>query len=52
LPPSSTSAEVGLAGFRFSRGVITLAVRWYLHYGLSHRDGEELLAERGIAVAA
>jgi transposase, IS6 family len=28
--------------------VIVLAVRWYLRYGLSHRD--ELLAERGIEV--
>jgi transposase, IS6 family len=28
--------------------VITLAVRWYLRYGLSYRDVEELLAERGI----
>jgi transposase-like protein len=26
-----------------------LAVRWYLRYGLSYRDVEELLAERGIA---
>ena len=25
-----------------------LAVRWYLRYGLSYRDVEELLAERGI----
>jgi transposase-like protein len=30
--------------------VISLAVRWYLRYGLSYRDVEELLAERGIAV--
>jgi transposase-like protein len=30
--------------------VITVAVRWYLRYGLSYRDIEELLAERGIAV--
>jgi transposase-like protein len=30
--------------------VITLAVRWYLRYGLSYRDVEELLAERGITV--
>jgi transposase-like protein len=30
--------------------VITVAVRWYLRYGLSYRDLEELLAERGIAV--
>ncbi len=38
------------AGFRFPREVISLAVRWYLRYGLSYRDVEELLAERGIAV--
>jgi hypothetical protein len=38
------------AGFRFLREVISLAVRWYLRYGLSYRDVEELLAERGITV--
>ncbi len=27
-----------------------LAVRWYLRFGLSYRDVEELLAERGIDV--
>jgi transposase-like protein len=40
----------GFAGFRFPPEVIILAVRWYLRYGLSYRDVEELLAERGIAV--
>jgi transposase-like protein len=30
--------------------VIVLAVRWYLRYGLSYRDLEELLAERGVEV--
>jgi len=30
--------------------VITVAVRWYLCYGLSYRDVEELLAERGVEV--
>jgi hypothetical protein len=30
--------------------VIALSVRWYLRYGLSYRDVEELLAERGIVV--
>jgi transposase-like protein len=30
--------------------VISVAVRWYLRYGLSYRDVEELLAERGITV--
>ena len=30
--------------------VIVLAVRWYLRFGLSFRDVEELLAERGVEV--
>jgi transposase-like protein len=38
------------AGFRFPPDVIVVVVRWYLRYGLSYRDVEELLAERGIAV--
>jgi transposase-like protein len=38
------------AGFRFPPEVITVAVRWYLRYGLSYRDVEELLAERGVQV--
>ena len=45
--PRTTSV---FAGFRFPREVISLAVRWYLRYGLSYRDVEELLAERGITV--
>jgi transposase-like protein len=38
------------AGFRFPSDVIMLAVRWYLRFGLSYRDVEELLAERGVEV--
>jgi transposase-like protein len=38
------------AGFRFPPDMILVAVRWYLRYGLSYRDVEELLAERGITV--
>jgi len=30
--------------------MIAVAGRWYLRYGLSYRDVEELLAERGITV--
>jgi IS6 family transposase len=37
-------------GFRFPPEIIVLAVRWYLRYGLSYRDVEELLTERGIEV--
>jgi IS6 family transposase len=44
------SVSVSFAGFRFPPDVILLAVRWYLRYGLSYRDVEELLAERGIEV--
>jgi IS6 family transposase len=40
----------GFNGFRFPPEVILPAVRWYLRYGLSYRDLEELLAERGIEV--
>jgi transposase-like protein len=44
-----TSSSV-FAGFRFPSEVISVAVRWYLRYGLSYRDVEELLAERGVTV--
>jgi len=44
-PPKSA-----FAGFRFPPEVILVAVRWYLRYGLSYQDLEELLAERGIEV--
>jgi hypothetical protein len=45
LPPRSA-----FIGFRFPRKVIVLAARWYLRYGLSYRDVEELLAEWGVQV--
>src|SRR5512132_3898777 len=45
--PATRSA---FAGFRFPPEVIVLATRWYLRFGLSYRDVEELLAERGIEV--
>ena len=46
----SFAPSSAFAGFRFPREVITVTVRWYLRYGLSYRDVEELLAERGIVV--
>jgi transposase-like protein len=48
--PNSDLASSAPAGYRFPREVIAVAVRWYLRYGLSYRDVEELLAERGIEV--
>ena len=43
-------APSAFARFRFPPEVITLAVRWYLRFGLSYRDVEELLVERGVEV--
>jgi hypothetical protein len=45
IPPRST-----FTGFRFPSDVIVLAVRWYLRFGPSYRDVEELLIERGVQV--
>ncbi len=50
LPPVNGLLLGPPAGYRFPREVIAVAVRWYLRYGLSYRDVEELLAERGITV--
>ena len=48
--PAVSAPQSSFAGFRSPPEVIMLAVRWYLRYGLSYRDVEELLAERGITV--
>jgi transposase-like protein len=45
IPPRSS-----FTGFHFPSDVIVLAVRWYLRFGLSYRDVEELLIERGVEV--
>jgi transposase-like protein len=47
-PPSPCRYAVRLC--RLPPDVIVLTVRWYLRFGLSYRDVEELLAERGIEV--
>jgi transposase, IS6 family len=49
-PARVPAPRSGFAGFRFPSDVIMVAVRWYLRYGLSYRDVEELLAERGVDV--
>ena len=35
---------------RFPAEIILLCVRWYCRYGISYRDLEEMMAERGVAV--
>jgi transposase-like protein len=47
-PCPAPVARSAFAGF--PSDVIVLAVRWYLRFGLSYRDFEELLAERGVEV--
>jgi transposase-like protein len=49
-PPVRPAPRSAFSGYRFPPEVITLAVRWYLRFGLSYRDIEELLAERGVEV--
>jgi transposase, IS6 family len=48
--PIFAISRSAFVGFRFPRDIVVLAVRWYLRYGLSYRDVEELLGERGIEV--
>jgi hypothetical protein len=47
---SRSGLSAAPVGYRFPREVIAVAVRLYLRYGLSSRDVEELLTERGIEV--
>jgi transposase-like protein len=49
-PRPAPIARSAFAGFRFPFDVIVLAVRWYLRFGLSYREVEELLTERGVEV--
>ena len=49
-PRPAPATRSAFAGFRFPPDVIVVAVRWYLRFGLSYRDVEELLAERGVEV--
>jgi transposase, IS6 family len=49
-PRPAPIPQSAFAGFRFPAEVIVLAVRWYLRFGLSSRDVEELPIERGVQV--
>ena len=49
-PATGTSSRVWVLWLPVPAEVITVAVRWYLRYGLSYREVEELLAERGVEV--
>jgi transposase-like protein len=49
-PRPAPIARCAFAGFRFPPDIIVLSIRWYLRFGLSYRDVEELLTERGVEV--
>jgi len=49
-PRPTPVQQSAFAGFRFPPDVIVVAVRLYLRFGLSYRDVEELLTERGVQV--
>ena len=49
-PRAAAVPRSAFVGFRFPPDVIIVAVRWHLRVGLSYRDVEELLAERGVEV--
>jgi transposase, IS6 family len=48
--PRPAATRSAFAGFASRLMSSSLAVRWCLRFGLSYRDVEELLAERGIEV--
>jgi transposase, IS6 family len=49
-PPDFPDPDHARPGLMKKVRGIAVAVRWYLRYGLSYRDVEELLAERGVTV--
>jgi NAD(P)-dependent dehydrogenase (short-subunit alcohol dehydrogenase family) len=51
-PVTAPGAASVFAGLRFPPEVISVAVRWYLRYGLSHRDIEEPGGRRWLRTGA
>ena len=49
-PLASRALRSAFAGYRFHPKSSLVAVRSFLRFGLSYRDVEELLAERGVKV--
>ena len=49
--PAAPSRDPVYRGYRFLAEIISHAVWLYFRFALSHRDVEELLAERGVQVS-
>lgn len=43
-------ADAVFKGRHFAPGLILVCVRWYCRYGISYRDLEKMMAERGVSV--
>ena len=43
-------ADAVFKGRHFTPDLILLCVRWYCRYGISYRDLEQMMAERGVVV--
>ncbi len=49
-PFADGAAHEPIKGRHFQRDIILWAVRWYCKYGISYRELQEMLAERGVNV--
>ncbi|WP_434478020.1 hypothetical protein [Escherichia coli] len=50
IPFADGAAHEPFKGRHFQRDIILWAVRWYCKYGISYRELQEMLAERGVNV--
>ncbi|PCR11233.1 hypothetical protein CQA67_31225, partial [Klebsiella pneumoniae] len=50
MPFADGAAHEPFKGRHFQRDIILWAVRWYCKYGISYRELQEMLAERGVNV--
>ena len=50
IPFADGAAHEPIQRRHFQRDIILRAVRWYCKYGISYRELQEMLAERGVNV--
>ncbi len=50
--PIESQLMISFKGVQYPKDVILFAVFFYVRYGVSYRDLEETMAERGVSVTA
>lgn len=50
LDTGGSQAMSDFKGRHFEGEIVLWAVRWYCRYGISYRDLEQMMAERGVPV--